>query len=313
MKLLHCRLLATTLCLTFSIRTAYSSNLYAFYTQRSIQVAAQDPDTGKILYSNCNSLGDPVFPVENPNVLPTFSSPRNGTALAAAGWWDETQVLASVFFQNEDGEIANCFYECDMETGRLNRTSESYPSLIARVDSVHERTGLSVELLVDQVGYRQYRLFYHNTDRQIMMMSWEQDEKLWTDAGRVSQDTDHGMALASAYQEGKDISVVSPRGSSDIEVARLPQDDLWKLAVTKNGLREVYYIGTDKTLYQARESSPDGEWILGPNSSQSTWPKADDRSGGLAVVSRSKVPGEVWIYYWVDGAIIQAYKSATGI
>lgn len=31
------------------------------------------------------------------------------------------------------------------------------------------------------------------------------------------------------------------------------------------------------------------------------------------MVSRSKVPGEVWIYYWVDGAIIQAYKSAAGI
>ncbi|EEU36979.1 uncharacterized protein NECHADRAFT_52084 [Fusarium vanettenii 77-13-4] len=357
MTFLHCRLVATALYLAFSIKTARSSNLYAFYTQRSIQAAAQDPDTGRILYSNCNSLDEPVFPVENPNVLPTFSSPQNGTALAAAGWWDGTQVLASVFFQNEDGEIANCFYECDMETGRFNRTAESYPSLIARVGSVHERTGLSVELLVDQVGYRQYRLFYHNADRQIMMMSWEQDAKLWTDTGRVSQDTDHGMALASVYHEGKDISVVAPRGSGDIEVARLPQDDLWQLgsfprplkgnatnetapsqmkfddtasadfslpfwnpntkaiglAVTKNGLREVYYIGTDTTLYQARESSTYGEWILGPNGSQSTWSKADERSGGIAVVSRSKVPGEVWIYYWVDGAIIQVYKSAAGI
>lgn len=83
--------------------------------------------------------------------------------------------------------------------------------------------------------------------------------------------------------------------------------------MTKSGLREIYYIGTDKTLYLARESSTNGEWILGPNGSQSTWPKADERTGGLAVVSRSKVPGEVWIYYWVDGAIIQAYKSAAGI
>lgn len=116
-----------------------------------------------------------------------------------------------------------------MGTGRFNRTAESYPSLISRVDSVHESTGLSLELLVDQVGYRQYRLFYHNADRKMMMMSWEQDEKLWADAGRVSQGTDHGMALASAYHEGKDISVVSPRGSRNIEVARLPQDDLWQL------------------------------------------------------------------------------------
>ncbi|RSL66557.1 hypothetical protein CEP54_003645 [Fusarium duplospermum] len=357
MKLLRRQVVATGLCLACSIHTASTSNLYAFYTQRSIQVAAQDPNTTKITYSSCNSLNTPIFPIENPNVLPTFSSPRNGTALTAAGWWDGTQVLASVFFQNEDGDIANCFYECDMETGRFNRTAESYPSLIARVDSVHERTGLSVELLADQVGYRQYRLFYHNSDRQIMMMSWEQGEKLWVDAGRVSPDTSLGIALASTYHEGKAIPVVSPRGSGDIEVARLPRDDVWQLesfprplkgnatnetapnqlkfddtsssdfslpfwdpdtqaighAFTKDGLREVYYIGTDRTLYQARESSTGGEWILGPNGSQSTWPKADERSGSLAVVSRSKVPGEVWIYYWVDGAIIQAYKSAAGV
>ncbi|RMJ20291.1 hypothetical protein CDV36_000088 [Fusarium kuroshium] len=357
MTFLHRQVLATALFLACGIQIASTSNLYAFYTQRSIQVAAQDLDTGKILYSSCNSLNTPIFPIENPNVLQTFSSPRNGTALTAAGWWDGTQILATVFFQNEDGNIANCFYECDMETGRFNRTAESYPSLIARVDSVHERTGLSVELLADQVGYRKYRLFYHNADRQIMMMSWEQGEKLWVDAGRVSPDTSLGIALASAYHEGQAISVVSPQGSKDIEVARLPRDDVWQLesfprplkgnatnettpdqlkfddtsssdfslpfwdpdtqaighAFTKNGLREVYYIGTDRTLYQARESSTGGEWILGPNGSQSTWPKADERSGRMVVVSRPKVPGEVWIYYWADGAIIQAYKSASGI
>lgn len=129
-----------------------------------------------------------------------------------------------------------------METGRFKRTGESYPSLIARVDSVHERTGLSVELLVDQFGYRQYRLFYHNADRQIMMISYEQNAKLWTDAGRVSQDTSHGMALASAYHEGKDISVVSPKGSRDIEVARLPQGGLWKLG--KSPLTTGYPLQT---------------------------------------------------------------------
>ena len=62
-----------------------------------------------------------------------------------------------------------------------------------------------------------------------MMMSWEQDAKLWTDTGRVSPDTGLGMALALAYYEGKDISVVSSRGSRDIEVARLPQDDMWQI------------------------------------------------------------------------------------
>lgn len=62
-----------------------------------------------------------------------------------------------------------------------------------------------------------------------MMMSWEQDAKLWTDVGRVSPDAGLRMALALAYHKRKDISVVSSRGSRDIEVARLPQDEMWQI------------------------------------------------------------------------------------
>ncbi|KAJ4317340.1 hypothetical protein N0V84_007397 [Fusarium piperis] len=371
MRFLRHLAVAAATCVALCIESAHTSNLYAFFTSRGIQVAAQDPDTAEILYSSCNTSDSPIFPLENPNILPTDTKPRNGTELTAAGWWDESKIWASVFFQNEDGDIANGVFECDMKTGQFNRTGEWYPSSDAGVDSVHNETGLSVQNLGDKDGYR---LFYHNKHRQVMMLSYKRDPG-WTDGGPVSQETGRGVALASAYRENKYISVVSPRFSSDFEVARLEEENLWQLGkasvgtaskhvansqpsdsfphslndgvtnetmpneirfnetdnpefslpfwdpdtqaightATRHGLREVYYIGTDKTLYQVRESDTGDGWTLGPNASLSNWPKADKRSGGLAVVSPSKASGEVWIYYWANGTIIQAHKSASGI
>ncbi|KAJ3548056.1 hypothetical protein NM208_g1186 [Fusarium decemcellulare] len=354
MRFSHQQAVAIALYLATNIGVAYTSNIYAFNTKRSLQVGAQDPDTGKIIHSGCNSIDTPVFPIRSPNVLRTFSTPRNGTALAAAGWWDGTKVLASIFFQNIDGDIANCFYVCNMSSGQFVRTGESYPSRLARVDSVHEKSGLSVQLLGEEDGYR---LFYHNADMQVMMISLKPDTKIWVDSGTVSPDTSLGLALQSTYRPDQDISVAFPRGSRDVEVARLAKDNLWQLetfprplngsatnettpsrikfnetlipefvlpywdpdtpaighSVTKHGLRELYYIGTDKTLYQARESDIDGKWTLGPNGSQSTWPRADERRGGLAIVSAPNASGEVWIYYWVDGAMMQAHKSDSDV
>ncbi|UPL02464.1 hypothetical protein LCI18_013398 [Fusarium solani-melongenae] len=353
MRFLHTLAVAAATCVALFIEGAYTSNLYAFLTSRGIQVAAQDPDTANIIHSTCNSLDSLVFPMQNPNVLPTLSKPRNGTALAASGWWDESNISASIFFQNEDGDIANDFCKCDMKTGQFNCTGEWSPSVDAGVDSVHNETGLSVQNLGQEDGYR---LFYHNRHRQVMMLSYNSDAG-WTDGGPVSQATGRGIALASAYRENKYISVVSPRFPLDIEVALLEEDNLWQLdnfprslndgvtnetmpseikfnetatpkfslpfwdpdtqaighTAVRHGLREVYYIGTDKTLYQVRESDTGDGWTLGPNVSLTNWPKADKGSGGLAVVSPSKASGEVWIYYWADGAIIQAHKSASGV
>lgn len=75
------------------IQPTYSSALYAFATDRTTQVGIQDPSTGKIYYSSCTSEDTPIFPLDKPNVLDTDNKPRNGTALAGAGWWDTQKII----------------------------------------------------------------------------------------------------------------------------------------------------------------------------------------------------------------------------
>jgi hypothetical protein len=75
------------------IQPCYSYALYAYATERTTQVGIQDPSTGDIFYSNCNSEDTPIFPLDEPNVLETDNKPRNGTALAAAGWWDTEKII----------------------------------------------------------------------------------------------------------------------------------------------------------------------------------------------------------------------------
>jgi hypothetical protein len=86
---------------------ANCQSIAAFYTDQAIQVAAQDLDTGNILYSSCNSVGTPVFPIDSPNVLSTKRTPRNGTALTMAGWFDKKKIVVGLGGLPMIVEIAN--------------------------------------------------------------------------------------------------------------------------------------------------------------------------------------------------------------
>lgn len=62
-----------------------------------MQIGLQDLSTGEIHHSNCNSEKIPIFPIDEPNVLETRQKPRNGTSIAAAGWWDSQKVVVRHF------------------------------------------------------------------------------------------------------------------------------------------------------------------------------------------------------------------------
>lgn len=64
------------------------SGLTAWWTELSPHMAMQDPSTGKILYSACNSNSTPIFPTDGTNAFKLRKTPRNGTAIAGAGWYD---------------------------------------------------------------------------------------------------------------------------------------------------------------------------------------------------------------------------------
>ncbi|KAF4420114.1 hypothetical protein FACUT_11279 [Fusarium acutatum] len=317
------------------VRASYSSALYAFFTDLTIQVGAQDPTTRKLFYSTCNSQDIPIFPIQKPNILDTRETPRNGTALTAVGWGDLNFITGK--------------YICNMTTGKLVRDREFQISAAAGVDSIHNETGISIINLGEKDGYR---LFYHDEDRKVKML-WYTDDDGWNDGGAISQDTAGGMALGSTIHDLKNITVPFPKDSENVELSRLDKSGLWTLdvfpntflgpytnntlasdmfwsledeadfslpawnssleaigaAVDRSRTRSVFYIGGDKKIHEVK-STKDG-WQLGSNQTERAWPVADNASSGLAVVSQQS-EGKAWLYYWANETIVQAFKDYDG-
>ncbi|KAF5261708.1 hypothetical protein FOXYS1_7603 [Fusarium oxysporum] len=332
-------------------QTSYGSALYAFFTDLTIQVGAQDPTTGKLLYSACNSHNIPVFPLEKPNILDTKETPRNGTALTAVGWGDWQFITAQVFWQTEDNTIVQGKYICNMTTGKLVRDREFQISAAAGVDSIHNETGLSIVNLGEKDGYR---LFYHDEDRKVKML-WYTGDDGWNDGGAISQDTAGGMALGSTIHDFKNITVPFPKNSENIELSRLDKPGLWTLDAFPNKFLGPYTNNTLPTdMFWSLEDEADfslpawnssleaigaavdrdrsrtrsifyigddkkihevkstkSGWQLGSNQTERAWPVADNASSGLAVVSQQS-EGKAWLYYWSNDTIIQAFKDYDG-
>ncbi|RSL74574.1 hypothetical protein CEP53_000184 [Fusarium sp. AF-6] len=256
-----------------------TTSLYAYNTAKGVQVGAQDPKTGEIHYSNCNSEKTPIFPIEKPNVIKVGLKPRNGTALAAAGWWNGEKVTASIFYQTDESVIVNAYCECNMTTGKLTYINNWAISETAEVKSVNNETGLSVQLLAADEGYR---LFYHNEDGDVMMLRYIPKTTTWVDDGAISQDQLAGMALASAHY-GKNISVAFPQGESNIEVSRLSNADEWNLSTFPRPLEGLY----GSSIVPTNETAPSAIQIdeeVDPTFSLPSW-DPDIRSLGMSIDS----------------------------
>ncbi|TDZ15050.1 hypothetical protein Cob_v012032 [Colletotrichum orbiculare MAFF 240422] len=188
----------------------------------------QDSTTGDLLYSACHSNSTPIFPTDGTNVFKLQRRARNGTALAGAGWYDrnKAQTVASVFFQTEDGLVVNGYFECNMVTGRYLTKGEYLISQTAGVNSIHAETGLSVELLGEENGYR---VFFHDSEKRVNVLSYTTSTD-WLHLGRISQDEVASMALTSVHSGKKNMTVVFPKDKDNLEISRYFKDDTWRLA-----------------------------------------------------------------------------------
>jgi hypothetical protein len=116
-----------------------------------------------------------------------------------------------------------------MTTGKLNRVGEYTISLTAEIDSIHSESGLAVDLLGNGEDDG-YRIFYHNEERQIKMLSYTGDTD-WIDAGAVSQDTADGIAIGTVFFDKKNITVAFPKGTDNVETTRLLKTGNWTLGM----------------------------------------------------------------------------------
>ncbi|PON28975.1 hypothetical protein TGAM01_v202083 [Trichoderma gamsii] len=347
---------AAALAASSVIGSASAASLYAFYTgtDAGVQIGMQDPKSGDIWVNDCAKMnnGNPLFPTETPLVLPVSTPVKMGGGIAATGWWDSQKVITSVFWHSVNGTIVNAIYNCDNESGTFVRQGPEYViSETANVknSSIHENTGLAVELLGSTAGYR---VFYHDNNSQVQELFYTTKTN-WNYGGIVSQDPVSSFALGTGHSSTDNITVVFPKSDKDIEVSRFNSDKSWhistfpdtlensptnktdtsKIAVDSsveanfslpawNGApggmgvaidstftRSVFYIGTDRLLHEA--ANINFAWKLFPNQSSEAWPEADEPNATMAATFNFQT-SEAWIYYVSGGSLVQAYRGTSG-
>ncbi|TQN73226.1 hypothetical protein CSHISOI_02230 [Colletotrichum shisoi] len=331
-----------------------ASCITAWWTELSPHLAMQDPETGKIVYSACNSNSTPILPVDGLNAFSLQNKPRIGTSIAAAGWYDvgEHTTMASVFYQAEDGALVNGYFVCDFQTGHYNTSGEYMISKTAGVESIHNETGLAVELLSSKDGYR---LFFHDEAKTVNVMSYTTTIGEWQLQGTISQDPVGGMALASTHSGQMNISVVFPKDAENIEVSRLFKDETWRLAtlprpLVGNGVNastnasdimldssfkpnftlpafsnNLTSLGAvvDQSYVRSifyvgtdaklhQVSNINWQWKSMPDQNSGIWPVADIAGGPFATASNVDT-NEAWIWYRSNGSLVQLYHGGNGL
>lgn len=137
-------------------------------------------------------------------------------------------IQTSVFWHSVNGTIVNAIYNCDNESGTFVRQGPEYViSETANVknSSIHENTGLAVELLGSTAGYR---VFYHDNNAQVQELFYTQKTN-WNYGGIVSQDPVASFALGTGHSSTDNITVVFPKSDKDIEVSRFNSDKSWHI------------------------------------------------------------------------------------
>ncbi|KAF6838927.1 hypothetical protein CPLU01_02197 [Colletotrichum plurivorum] len=330
-----------------------ASGLTAWWTELSPHMAKQDPTTGKILYSACHSNSTPIFPTDGSNAFKLRKLPRNGTSVAGAGWYDveKKHTIASIFYQTQDGSIANGYFECNMETGLYTVKGEFDISATAKLTSIHPETGLAVELLGADNGYR---LFFHDENKRVSALSYTTKTD-WELVGRISQEEVPTMVLSSLHSGQMNMSVVFPKDAQNLEISRYYKDNTWRLATLPQPLANSSLTNETDTAGILLDSSQTPnftlpawsgattniaasvdssyvrsifylgtdsklhqisniawQWTVMPDQDQRLWPAPDEAGGPLAAVNNFAT-NEIWLYYSSNGSTVQLHHGSDGL
>ena len=128
---------------------------------------------------------------------------------------------ASIFYINDQGNITNGLFNCNMSTGLFQ--SQGNWVISSDVPSIHSNSGLTAVVLGSQAGYRVY---FHDADGAINELGYTPEDN-WGYRGIVSKDINSLPALGAAFSGEKNITVASPRDESNMAVVRLNKDDSW--------------------------------------------------------------------------------------
>ena len=88
-------------------------------------------------------------------------------------------------------------------------------------------TTLSAVVLGATAGYR---VFYRDTANHLHWIGYTPGASGWNDLGSLSNDDIQTGAIASAFTEGKNLTVVTPKNKENMEVVRLNDDKSWHIS-----------------------------------------------------------------------------------
>jgi hypothetical protein len=222
------------------------------------QVMVQDDDTGKILYSFCNSNETAIFQANESRALEFDKGlePKKGTSLAGVGFVDsngnitvinclypsgthessyvtlrsinhyaKSMEQAAMWFLNDDNAIVHALWHCN-STGHFVNSGEGSSSqqwIIHNMGSVHPNSGLAA---VELPGDNGYRVYYQQEDLTTSTLAYtRQTGWVWT--GNISQDPMKGFPISAGFINGDNITVVTPRDNNNIEVSTLLPNQTW--------------------------------------------------------------------------------------
>ncbi|KAK4453349.1 hypothetical protein QBC34DRAFT_203237 [Podospora aff. communis PSN243] len=334
--------LSTALLLLAAAVSPSQAAIAAWWNGIGPQIILQNSTTGAIRHSPCNSFGTAYYSHTDGSELPLTYKPKNGTALAGVGYWNEITTIASVYYVERDGALANALLECNMNTG-LFKSNGNW--IISGADNtVHANTSLAAVLLGATGGYR---LYYNDADMTINEIGYQPGGDGWVWRGIISKDIQSSPALGAFFSGKENITVASIRDSQNIEVVRYNSDTTWRISTFPKPLagnltthetnatdfaynetvplnfsmpawdgktkalgvsidsaytRSIWYIGTDQSLYAVRNKNY--TWSVEANQSTAFWPLADTPNAEFGIASEFK-SSMVRIYYFVKGQLAE--------
>jgi hypothetical protein len=135
---------------------------------------------------------------------------------------------ASVYYQDNNWAISNAYLTCNMSTGQWILTG-NWPISIG-TPSVNRLTGLSLLQLGPVEGYR---LYYHDASMTVQVLDYNPNTTEWSYGGTVSGDPQLTTAMAAEFhtEDGSmsNITVVTVKDSSNLEISRFSQDDKYHI------------------------------------------------------------------------------------
>jgi len=338
---------AVTATLALFAGSASAGRLAAWWTNDyGPTLMMQDDASAGIRYSLCNSQGTPIFPNDTSITIPLLKyPPKNGTALAGGGWWDSTNVIASIFYFDKNDEVVNTLLKCDDSTGHWTNTGDFVVS--GGAPKAASNSDLSMDLLGAKDGYR---VLYNGLDGAVHVLSYN-NANGWKYANVAYNASTSANVIASVYPPADlNITLIVPMDKNNMAVSRFYGDGTWRfesfptplktlsnntiitnstnpssvqlnttfvpsytlpawngkpkslgMAEDSSWTRSVFYVGTDKQLYQA--GNVDYKWIAFPSQSSSSWPKSDD---GYLAVANDFNSDSLRVYYMSNGSLIEA-------